>query len=429
MRLVHFFWLGRLQRDTLLLLASQTFYKLSGIALLMVLSRRLPTEEIGVFFFASSFAESFIAVASFQLNPVLMRRVAVDPARVSSHLSPLLGFRLVSSGLYLLGVTLAALAFAKTIWWVVVVAALFSLLDSLYFTFGALFIALGKAVYNVSIGVIVQSFFLTIFLLGMWWAPSLEMVLATNLLRSLCLAGAALLLTHRWLCPLRVSWDSNFIREGLPFFLLTLLFTLQERVDTLFLGFLTDYDTVGQYQLAFRVISASLFIPSVVNSVLFPRFAAYGLSPDNRRLFFYGMGFLLGLGLLGSGVVFLYAASISSIFYGALANKVTPLLRAMSLLFPLGFLYPFLSSLLQGLYQEARVLRVVTFSMGVSLLAYGSLIPLFGAYGAVCARMLSYVVGIGILSWYLWRLWTQTAAPSLGPPDEGELTLPVANLD
>ena len=88
---------GRLGRDTFLLLAVQTFYRLTGVVLLMILSRSLPAGDIGLYFFALSFAESFIVLASFRLNPVLMRRTAADTAQTTAHLSSLLGFRLLSS--------------------------------------------------------------------------------------------------------------------------------------------------------------------------------------------------------------------------------------------------------------------------------------------------------------------------------------------
>ena len=90
-----------LQRDTLLL-TLQTFYRLS-VVLLAVLSRCLPANEIGKYFFALSFAESFTLLASFCLGPVLMRRVAADPSKATTSFAPMLGLRLVRSGpLYLL---------------------------------------------------------------------------------------------------------------------------------------------------------------------------------------------------------------------------------------------------------------------------------------------------------------------------------------
>lgn len=44
------------------------------------------------------------------------------------------------------------------------------------------------------------------------WAPSLGILIEANILRSLCLLGTAALVTHRWLCPLQVSWDCSFIK-------------------------------------------------------------------------------------------------------------------------------------------------------------------------------------------------------------------------
>ena len=89
-----------LQRDTLLLLTLQTFYRLR-VVLLAVLSRCLPANEIGKYFFALSFAESFTLLASFCLGPVLMRRVAADPSKATTSFAPMLGLRLVSGPLYL----------------------------------------------------------------------------------------------------------------------------------------------------------------------------------------------------------------------------------------------------------------------------------------------------------------------------------------
>src|SRR5919199_913574 len=91
MAAIHLLWRSRLRRDTLLLLALQLFYRLSGVVLLAILSRYLPAGEIGVFFFALSFAEVFPLIANFRLNPVLLRRVAADPAQATSHFASILG--------------------------------------------------------------------------------------------------------------------------------------------------------------------------------------------------------------------------------------------------------------------------------------------------------------------------------------------------
>ncbi len=63
--------LGTLGRDTTLQWCVQVFWRLSGVVVLMVLSRKLSAEDIGVLFFALSFAESFIVFASLNLDTVL----------------------------------------------------------------------------------------------------------------------------------------------------------------------------------------------------------------------------------------------------------------------------------------------------------------------------------------------------------------------
>jgi O-antigen/teichoic acid export membrane protein len=376
-----------------------------GFLLLMILSRRLSPTDIGLFYFSASFAESAIMLANLSLNPVLTREVAASPSQISARLAPLFGLRLVSGPVYLVSVTVAAMLAAPARWPVVAAAALFTLLEDLYFSLGALFLAMKKAIYNVSIGVIVQSLFLVVFVCGMYWGPSLEMLLGVSLLRSVCMLGAALYVTQRWLCPLRVSWDSRLVRAGIPFILLTILGTIRRQGDTLMLGFLAGYEAVGHYNLANRVLVAALFLPGVVNSVLFPEFAAQGLSARNRRLFVRGVGYLAGAGALAMVLLLVGAAPLAKALYGPLGSAVAPLIRLVAILFPLSFVTPLLSSVLQGMYQERRLVRAAVLVVGTSVLLNAALIPRWGAEGAIYAQIATTLIQLGIQIRFLAPLW------------------------
>jgi O-antigen/teichoic acid export membrane protein len=406
----------RFGHDASLLLFVQIVYKLSGVVLLVVLSRRLSAGDIGVYFFALSFTESFMLLASFHLNPVLMRRVAADPAHASAQLAPLLGFRLVSSPLYLLCVIVAAVALTGSAWRVMTMVALFTLLENIYFSFGNFFLALRKAIYTMSISVVVEVSFLIILLLGLWWMPSLGVLLAANLVRSLSLLATAVFVTDRWICPLQLSWDNLFIKEGTPFILLTLLGMLRGQVDTLLLGFLVDYDTVGHYHLALRIVLAFSFVPTTAGQVVFPQLAAHGLSKENRHTLVRGAGFLLGLGFLGMGAVFVCATTLTRLLYGALAEVITPVLHLLALSFPLTFLAVFFSTSLQALHQETKALAALAVSTGSGFIAACALIPFLGAEGAAYARVFSALIQVGWLSRYLWHLFSQ---PISSAPDRG----------
>jgi O-antigen/teichoic acid export membrane protein len=404
-----------------LLLGAQAFYRLSGFVLLWVLSRSLTSAEIGAYFFAVAFAEAFTVLASFSLNPVLSRRVAAHPAQAAEHLAPVLAYRLVGGPIYLLCVIGAGLLFSTVSWQMLAVVALSTLFENTYFSFGVLFLALRKIVLHVTLGVSVQLLFLIVFLCGMQWDPSLEVLLGAHLARALCLLIVAALMAHRRFGPLRCTWAPRVIQSGVPFVLLTLLLTLQGQIDTLLLGLLGDYDSTGHYNLAWRIVATSLFVPMAVNSALFPLLAAKGLSVENRRVLARAATALFVAGLLAMGGVFCVAEPLTSALYGPVAASVAPLLRPLTLLFPLQFLALFLSSTLQALYQEARVTRALILAIGTSLLLDCLLIPRFGAAGVVGALLLSTSVHLIALAGHLRHLLA-TASLGAAPVSHGGAT-------
>ncbi len=93
---------GAIGRESLLLLTAHVYYRLGGIVMFMVISRALHVEQIGIFFFALSIAETLSVLGSFNLDPVLMRRTSQAPADSAEHLAAILGFRCLAALLYIL---------------------------------------------------------------------------------------------------------------------------------------------------------------------------------------------------------------------------------------------------------------------------------------------------------------------------------------
>ena len=160
------------------------------------------------------------------------------------------------------------------------------------------------------------------------------------------------------------------------------------------------------------------FVPTIIGQVFFPQLAAHGLSRENRHTLVRGAGFLLGLGLLGMGAIFFCATPLTTLLYGSLAEVITPLLHLLALSFPLTFLSVFLSSTLQALQQETKALAALAVSTGTGFLATCALIPLFGADGAAYARVFSALIQVGLLTRYLWHLFSQ---PLLSPHDRSRV--------
>jgi len=394
--------LGPLGRDTLLLWGVQIYYRLSGVIVLMVLSRRLSPGDIGIYFFALSVEGSFVVLANLSMDRVMMRRVASNPSHVSSYVSPLLGFRIWTSPAYLLCVFLASFFLAGSILPAIMIVATATLAESLYFSIANIFIALNKAVYNVTIGVTAQTLFLLVFLASMWWTPSLGAFLGANLIRSLTLLCAGAILARRFLRGWKPTWNSAFLKEGAPFLLLTVIALMQERVDTLLLGWFAGFEAVAQYSLALRIISASTFIPSVMGTVFFPHIAADQIENKSRSIIMRGAALLAGIGLVAMTVGYIWAEPVTALLYGRLSSVVAGLLRPLTLLFPVQFLAIFLTVALQALRREKQALSAQAAGTAASVLLNVVLIPVFSIRGAITAKLLSSSLQLLLLAGYLW---------------------------
>ncbi|UCC38671.1 MAG: oligosaccharide flippase family protein [Candidatus Aminicenantes bacterium] len=395
---------SRLGRDLVLFLGAQAYYRLASIVILVVLSRRVSEMDIGIFFFALSIAEMLSVIITLSVDPVTVRQIAAEQEKAGIHFSDLLGIRLVSGPLYLLCLGSIALFIGGRVGFVVFITALFTLFDHYYFTFGSLFIALRKIIYNVSIGVSVQTLFIAVFLWAMFVLPSLNTLLAVYLFRSVCLVTAALFVTTICIGRPSISLNLSLLRKGFPFLLLTLLTILQFQLDTLLLKLFTDYETVGHYNLASRIIFASFFIPGSLGSVFYQRLAADRLTSSNRRSLVQITTILIVIGFLMMTAVYILAEPLTHLMYGQISESISPLLRPLSLLFPLNFTGLFLVYVLQALHKEKETLNALIISTLAGLILNLVLLPLIGVYGAVISRISAALLHTGFTLWLVKRL-------------------------
>ncbi|MGK2962271.1 MAG: oligosaccharide flippase family protein [Gemmatimonadaceae bacterium] len=392
---------GGIRRDTVAVLAAQSFYRLSGFVLLMVLSRKLGASDIGAFFFAIAFAESLVVLSHFGMGSIMSRRVASSSAEAASHFAPVLGFRAVSAPLYLVIVLGIGAAFTNMSIPLLAAAALITLLEDFYFSFGALFLALRKATYNVSLGVVIHSVYIAAFLIGMWIAPSLAMLVGVTLFRAVTLVLGGAWLTQTRLFPLSARQDWATVKAAVPFVLITALHVFRDQIGTLLLGTKASYEEVAHFNLAWRLVASAHFVPTAVCAVIVPLLTAHGLTGANRRLVLRAAAGVGAVGFTGAAITWLLAEPLAAVMYGPLGTSVAPVLRALAIVFPVGFLALFLSLVLQALYEEAHVLRVLLIVTGSNLVVSWILIPRLGAVGAAYAQIVSASLQLLILSWRL----------------------------
>jgi O-antigen/teichoic acid export membrane protein len=399
------------RRDTVIMLAAQSYYRLGGFVLVMVLARSLPAAEIGAFVFAMAFAESFVAISNFGMNSVMSRQVAADNASAAHRFAAILGFRAVSGIVYLLVVMSLAIAFTSARWEIILAATLIALAEDTYYSFGSLFLALRKAVYNVTVGVTVQTVFIALFVVGLWMHPSLWTLIWVNAVRVVALLAASVWITQAKLFRLRISWDSAAIKISVPFVMMAAVNSLRDQIGAVMLGLLSSYDAVAHYNLVMRVSVASLSIPTAVCAVLSPLIVAHGLDERNRRRIAMSVTLILGAALTGSVMAATMSMPVAKVLYGPLARETAPLLRVLALLFPVSFLALFCSLVLQALYREVHVLRTMILVALANLLGNLILIPVYGARGAIYGQLIATTLQLVILAMDLRNCYLRSDSP------------------
>jgi O-antigen/teichoic acid export membrane protein len=374
---------GTLRHDAILLLGGGFFVRLCGLLFVIVLARALPERQIGLFSFAEAVADMLIVIASFNLDSLIVRRIAGGaPTEVTQRFAPLLGFRLFSAPVYLLVICLVAVFSHTEQRWILPVVGVYTLAESLYFCLSDMFVGIGKPAVRAAVEVIAELIFTLAFVLGMWFRPTMGTLIEASVLRGCLLVGVVLYLIRTRLGRLRVAWDNSLIVAGIPFLLMASLTILQGKLETVLLGVLSNYETVGVFQLALRLILAAQFIPQAVVSAVYPRFCATGLSAQNYRRLFVGVAALLGLGLLGSVSILVLNGPVTRLLYGPAAQQVAPVLSSMAPLLPVRFVALFVAAVLTAVGRERAVLvsmiAATIVGAGTDLL----LIPRLGAVGA-----------------------------------------------
>lgn len=182
----------------------------------------------------------------------------------------------------------------------------------------------------------------------------------------------------------RLARDAAWVGSGM------LVAAMYLRVDVLILTALADSRAVGNYGIAFRIISAVAIIPVYVNATLYPHLAR--LRSDGPRfsraltralssMFALALPVAVGGALVAEPLVLLVSGS-------AFADAISPL-RILCL----GLLPSFLNNLLGGaLLLSNRAGRLLALSCGgllVNVLLNYALIPRYGVDGAAAATLIS----------------------------------------
>ena len=214
----------------------------------------------------------------------------------------------------------------------------------------------------------------------------------------------------RWSTPNRIHLFEG-LNDGFYIFLSRVYVNLYHSFNTLILGFFTNYQTVGNYTVAAKVIEAfsMIFIPA--NNALFPHLSK--LWEENTQRFLSLIDRLKKIYLIaGSAMsltVIILAQPFLKMISGATDESAITLLRLLAIKLPFIALGPLFTSMFISQGRNKDYLWVVKNTFLINLLLIPAAINFYGAEGLAVAVLV--VAGFHQLLFYSKRM--ELAAPDL----------------
>jgi O-antigen/teichoic acid export membrane protein len=403
-------------RNSFMLAFREVILKLAGLITFPIIARAIGVSVLGVLGTAEAFAGILFLVADLGLNKSLIKEVAqvkgggnvIFSNGVVLKTASMLGAFLIglfvmrSSGLdevsMKLGILVLLLAFLHGFY--ELIKSMFSayermeflpLLDGMAKVCTLIVVILIFLVFQGSIiDFQITSLFITIGITALSWKLFNERV-------------------HRIRFKLQIGMIGDLLKMSIPFMMVGLFAQTFGAIDSLMLAAMLGKDAVGLYQVAYKFVVFSQFIPATITAALFPTLSR--LFVEDYSKFEYGLKrcfkylYILSIPLAMS--LHLMAPFIVEVVFGRDYMGSVPLLQVLTwtlvfifLTFPLGV------SLGVSGKQKYNVIAVICGSTGNIIMNY-IFIGFWGVYGVAISTVLTAGLIFGCSIYFFRRIFNE----------------------
>lgn len=387
---------------------SEIIIRAAKFVLLAVVARQLGPEAFGIFNYVLALAALVAIVGDFGINRIITRNVSRDNKLASEYIqSFMVQFYFLS---------------------------LICILSSVYmffangFTFGIIFLLLTSFTAINVLGDYIWSFYrafeemsleavgksiqaILIFILGLLFIASdqpligLSAAYVIGAIVTLALGVYMLHKVHNW------QWKPNFrvwfglISKSWPIAIVTVSAFVFNQIDTVMLGLYGQFEEVGFYNAAYRIIGGLLIPLFIFDKVLYPKFSRYN-SFDSKQLVRKNQLANLIIYLIALVGIYIFGANVLTLVYGveyAVASQAFNYLGIALLLTSLT--YPLSSWAIARNYLKLNLILSVA-AAGINVSLNVILIPLYSYEGAAIATALTYaflLVGYSLAATFIVR--------------------------
>lgn len=373
-------------------------------------ARYLGVEEFGILTLSIAFTGIFVIIADLGMSTLTVREVSRNKSLSNKYLVNFGLFKVFLAFLtfFLIFITVNLLYYSPIVKLAIYGMALSVILNSFAGFISSIFQAYEKMEY-LSIGTIISSVFVFIGILAAiyYHLNVLGFVVAYIIANFILLIFYLIILVKRYFTP---SWDVDlgFIKHNiniaLPFGITGIFVMIYYWIDSIMLSVMIGNDAVGWYNAAYRLVLVLLFIPSVLNTAIFPAMSKFYLTSKESLKIAYERYFkymaILGIPL-GFGTTILAGKIIFIVFGSEYSNSIIAL-QILVWSAVIIFMSGAFARLLEASNKQMTIAKIAGICALINIILNLIFIPKLGLIGAslitVFTELLSFLFGLKIVA-------------------------------
>ncbi len=355
--------------------------------------------DYGVFAALFSLSFLFATLSDFGINQYVTKKLAGEPDKIEEVFPVALGFKLLLMILYPLFMTAIGyvMGYGVQELYFLWLLSIFQAAVQLVSFFRANFQA-HQQFFVDSFASILDKFLLIIFLIIVFFihvnVESFIYARVLSIIATVVLVYLFYIATGHWHNP-SLKTDKLFplIRQSLPFAMVTVLYSFNERVDQVMIERLLGGTESGLYAGAYRWLDAVMMYLWIVLPMFFARFAF--LKSDPEALYkTFKLGHVISFIPMAmvSGFVFLYPEKLFILFKHSSPEEITIMANVLRILFIASLmhgLFAIYSTLLTSTGYEKQTSLLILVSVISNIVLNFILVPIYGIYASAWATVAS----------------------------------------
>jgi len=399
----------RIAKNTTVIFAAEIIRRIISFFYIIYMARYLGAERFGILSFALAFTGIFGIFTDMGLSTVTIREVARDKSLASKYLGNIATIKiiLITVTFSLITITINFLGYPDQTIKVVYIIALSVIFSSFNNMFYSIFKAYEKMEYQ-AFGQILSSF---IILLSVLFAISHGFNIIgfalIYLFLNFIIFGYSLAICCWKFVPLKMEIDWSFwksiIKEALPFGFTTIFYVIYYDIDKVMLSLMVGDTAVGWYAAAYKLVLVLGIVNTALGMSLFPVLSRYftnnlynKIIQINEKSFKYLLTFAVPICL---GTTILADKIIIFIFGVEYINSIICLriLIWAEFIIMIDIFGNILSSINKQKIPMMQTFICTILNIVLNLI----LIPYYSYIGAAIATLITHVIAIFILYYYV----------------------------